>query len=193
MSKSDIRYVVGVRKAKHLRRHVLESAKFTIDVLKEKQVLFEVRKQQSQKVTELRKTITELHKLFGTLKGYIPKKDTPASLKSVRKHQPKQEPTSASQPKQPAPDPSESDLHEVKGLGPTRVKKLHDVGIYSIQDLAKTKPSQLNKAGMSRAVAEKIITRSQQALPSTAKDNALSEMDILEKKLSAIESKLNNL
>ncbi|MFT4250812.1 MAG: helix-hairpin-helix domain-containing protein [Candidatus Woesearchaeota archaeon] len=189
MSKVD--YVVGVRQPTVLRKNLLESAKYTITVLQQKKRLGELRTQRKDKLAQLKTSVGRMNDSLVQLQKQLPeRKQAPKLTQKVVTKQPEPE-----KPKPVERPQSDSELTKIKGLGPARVQKLAQQEIHSVKDLAGASVKTVTKAGIPQATAKKLIAQAKQELtqPSSNKPKALSELDLLEQKLSEIESKLNNL
>lgn len=191
MSKS-VSYVVGIPDPDSIRRNLLEGARNMITILKQKKELEEIRTQRTQKVSELRETLSELHSSLSTLRNSLPK----------QKNRPKVAQKKQSTKSSKKSSETATGLAAIHGLGPTRISKLHELGIKTPTDLAKASVTTVSRAGINAGTAKKLISRAQEHTGVTVDESVhqdneehsdLSEMKALEEKLSSIESKLKNL
>jgi nucleotidyltransferase/DNA polymerase involved in DNA repair len=187
-------YVVGIKDASYVRRQLLEGARLTIGVIKEKKTLNNIRHKRKEKISDLKSILKDMHKSLSTLYGVLPEQsNVPENAKKLESKKLLSK-TAA----------EKSQLSDVKGLGPARIQKLYSIGISSIRALAHASIEDLAKVDISATTAKKLIARahyvdvpeSEKAKldkPDTKNIAEKSEMDLLEEKLSAIESKLKKL
>lgn len=181
--KNDVSYVIGIEDPRTLRKEILLGAKGMLSVLRSKSRLKEMVDLREEKVRQLRSHILEMNELLSSLHKQFPEKEVPDGIKSY------------------TPKPS-SPLLDLPYIGPSRLSDLNELGIITIEDLAYA-PVDLLLKKFSEGIASRLQSEAREFIgvvveqePESVdevEDSSLSDIDILEQKLAAIESKLNNL
>ncbi len=190
-------YFVGIKNPSDLRRHLLNGAKDGLHVLQLSEEIKTVREKQKQLLLDFQKNIFSMNKNLLLLQKYLPEHNK----HSVRKHLSKYMTSSHKQQVADVPKTAvkQFDLSAYPGLGPARIKKLHEAGIHSEEDIKKIDISVLSeRTSIPESVLihafKSVIVKKELPLKKESIAKKLpSEIHILEAKLADIEKKLNNL
>lgn len=220
MSQSS--YYIGLEDPKDIRRDILESAKHSVAILKQRHKISEIRGQRHDKVAQIKQKIADMNQKVKTLKEIMPshsKSKMPDSLKVVEKRLIEKEQREARKEEiEETVGVKGTLLSDVHGVGPARVDKLNEAGIHTAEQLASASASLIaRKTGIVKGMAQNLIEAAQKrvrkagaaespamAAKQPAKESVEpkqepapeqepDEMDLLEEKLADIERKLNNL
>ncbi len=202
-------YYIGIEQPSLLRRDLLESAKFSVAILKEKQSIKELSEERYEKISELRKLLIGMTQDLADITAVLPKhskKKVPKSAKEIERRSQSKDIEQRVKQQLPHKDAKalQTPLTDIKGVGPKRAKQLKKAGYSSAEKLAVAYPDEVEeKTGLAAGHAQNLIEFAQAILSADSapreepaqesQEDHLDEIDVLERKLSAIESKLNNL